>query len=688
MPQRQVSERILVLAPTGRDGAVACNVLRDAGLDAHLCASLPALAEELSGGVGLAMVADEALQEADLRPLSDWVRGQPAWSDLPLVVLTRQGGGAERNPNAARITRTLGNVTFLERPFHPTTLVSVAHSALRGRRRQYEARERLTEVHEAEERLRIALEAGRLGAWQLDLPERRLEASTHCKAHFGRAADEAFTYPDLLASIHPEDRPRMQAAVEQAIATRGEYDISYRCLWPDGSVHWVEVKGRVTSDGSGRPVGMVGVSVDVTDRKVAELERERLVAALSSERAALERRVEERTADLAATNRTLEEEMEARERAQEQLRQSQKIETMGQLVGGVAHDFNNLLMAVMGNLELLGKRLPENPRTHRLLDGAMQGARRGASLTQRLLAFARRQDLQPKATDAVALVSGIMGLLERSVGPLVQMELQAPDALPPVRVDPNQLEMALLNLAVNARDAMPDGGALTITLGVDTAVAGSARGPGPYVRLSVSDTGEGMDPETLRQAIEPFFSTKGVGKGTGLGLSMVHGLAEQSGGAFRLTSEPGRGTTAELWLPVADAAEPVVATPTRRAATGQAATILLVDDDALIAMSTAAMLEDLGHTVIEANSGQNALGALESGLSPDLMITDHAMPGMTGTELVARVRELMPQLPVLLATGYAELPDENAPDLPRLNKPYTQDQLATEIGRLLVQRAA
>jgi signal transduction histidine kinase len=404
----------------------------------------------------------------------------------------------------------------------------------------------------------------------------------------------------------------------------------------------------------------------------------------------LERLVSERTAELKGANSKLREEIAGRERAQAALLHAQKIEALGQLVGGVAHDFNNLLMAVIGNLDLLAKRIGDDPRKTRLLEGAMEGARRGATLTQRLLAFARRQELQSRPTDVVALVEDMRGLISRSVGPMIEVRIIASGGLPAVNIDPNQLEMALLNLAVNARDAMPAGGTVTITLDhqcVDAA-GNPALTPGSYVRLSLQDTGEGMDSATLARAVEPFFSTKGIGKGTGLGLSMVHGLADQSGGTFRLESQLGVGTKAELWLPVADRAAETFAQSRTSQVVTSSATILLVDDDALIAASTVALLEDLGHRVVEAHSGKEALAILEDGLNPDLVITDHAMPGMTGVDLALTLRARDPDLRILLATGYAELHGELPIELPRLAKPYTQEQLSSEIAHLLSDRVA
>jgi signal transduction histidine kinase len=438
-----------------------------------------------------------------------------------------------------------------------------------------------------------------------------------------------------------------------------------------------------------RPLRAITLQATVVSAERARRRQYETRAYLEAQRGAaveLERLVGERTADLERANSKLRQEIAGRERAQAALLQAQKIEALGQLVGGVAHDFNNLLMAVIGNLDLLSKKLGGDARLHRLLNGAMEGAHRGATLTQRLLAFARKQELKAQATDVRSLVEDMMGLIDRSVGPLVRVEFEAEDTVPAVDVDPNQLEMALLNLAVNARDAMVSGGVLTIGLTVQNVDDDDQLGilPGRYVVLSVRDTGEGMDSETLAKAVEPFFSTKGVGKGTGLGLSMVFGLAQQSGGALRLKSAPSSGTTARLWLPIAmEASVPSGRAPLVLTQASARAKILFVDDDLLIAGSTVALLEDLGHEVVEVHSAREALQLLEGGLPTDLLITDHAMPGMTGIELAREVRRQRPQLPVLLATGFAELEGGKVVDVPRLAKPYTQAQLATEIARLL-----
>ena len=590
------SERAVILAPTGRDAAVAAALIKEAGYYANICGDLAALMHEIEGGAGLAVIADEAIKTADLRGLMRWLNDQPSWSDFPIVLLTHQGGGPERNPDAARLGQVLGNVTFIERPFHPTTLVSIVGSAVRGRRRQYQTRAILEDLTESEGLLQTALNAGHLGALELHLPEFELEASDTCKAFFGRKPGDPFSYQDLLAAVHPDDRARRLEVLERAIKTGKDYSIEYRNIWPDGSQHWVDVRARAVRRPDGSIKSLVGVSSDITARKVAEIERENLLAQLAAERTALaeltatlEQRVEQRTADLMK-------EVAAREKAQEQLRQAQKMETIGQLTGGVAHDFNNLLMAVMGNLDLLRKRIPDDPRLHRLIDGALQGAERGASLTQRLLAFARQQDLRAVPVDLRALIQGMIDLLERSLGPRVALRLDLPEGLPPARVDANQLELAILNLAINARDAMPDGGSIDIRVAEYQASDDPALKPGRYLKLSVIDTGKGMTPEILKRAVEPFFSSKPLGKGTGLGLSMVHGLAVQLGGALQLIEHGRKGHHRDAGAAGRDrGAGSRKSRAQRRNKVNRSAVILFVDDDPLIAMSTTEMLEDLGH---------------------------------------------------------------------------------------------
>lgn len=446
------------------------------------------------------------------------------------------------------------------------------------------------------------------------------------------------------------EEDRAAGAPQRALATalhEGRFENEAWRVRKDGTRFWASIVIDPVREPDGTLRGFAKVTRDITERREAQLELER---------------------------------------AREALFQSQKMEAIGQLTGGVAHDFNNLLTAVIGSLELVRKRLPPGDRNLLLIDNAMQAARRGATLTQRMLAFARRQELDPELASVAALVAGMTTLFDHTLGPSIALDVDCPASLPPVRVDVNQLEMALLNLVVNARDAMPRGGTIAITAReVEANPSSSFPLPaGRYVRLSVRDEGHGMDAATLARATEPFFTTKGVGKGTGLGLSMVHGLAEQLGGGLELESVSGAGTTASLWIPVAAGAD--VPSPHGEPAPAREAVslhILAVDDDALILVNTAAMLEDLGHEVTIAYSGREALAALARMRRVDLVITDQAMPGMTGTELVAAIRRERPGLPVLLATGYAELPDGESADIPRLNKPFLQAHLDQAIASVM-----
>ncbi len=435
------------------------------------------------------------------------------------------------------------------------------------------------------------------------------------------------------------------------------------------------------------PVPLVPELMRAKVKVFAELYRK--TRALERLNADLEDRVAERTADLERANTELEHRVEERTREREaalaQVHEMQKMESLGQLTGGVAHDFNNLLMAVLGNLRLLKKRLPDNPLLTRLIEGAIAGAERGATLTKRMLAFARRQELKPMTVRVDALVEGMEEMLRRSLGPTIDIEFSVSATLPPIRVDPHQFELALLNLAVNARDAMPRGGRLTIAAsGEPSWNPASEPKDGDYVCIAVADSGTGMDEATLARATEPFFTTKGIGKGTGLGLSMVHGLAAQSGGAMRIASQVGTGTTVRLWLPV-DLAKPALQDEASEtvAPAVQGCRILVVDDDPLILSSTAALLDDLGHVVIEAASAADAMEVLRSNARIDLVITDHAMPHMTGMDLARAVRKCWPRVPVILASGYVDLPEPDDLSLPRLPKPYQQSDLAACIAAAL-----
>jgi signal transduction histidine kinase len=438
------------------------------------------------------------------------------------------------------------------------------------------------------------------------------------------------------------------------------------------------------------PVPVVPELLRAKVRVFAELYRKtRQLEQLNAE---LERRVAERTAELEHTTaqlqhlnedleRRIEERTKERELALAQLFEAQKLETIGQLTGGVAHDFNNLLMAALGSLELLEKRVTNDKKAMRLVENAVEAAQRGASLTQRLLAFARKQELRPQTVQVPELLDGMRELLARAIGPAVTLQPHYESGVPPVCIDPNQLELAILNLALNARDAMPEGGTLRLEVCAEGDRHDASLAPGRYVRVRVADTGAGMDETTLAKAAEPFFTTKGVGKGTGLGLSMVQGLAVQSGGAMRIASQPGHGATVDLWLPQAED-DPAHQCPPHQSMGAPSVgplTVLLVDDDALVRMSCAALVEDLGHTVYQAQSGPDALNTLRGGIPVDLVITDEGMPEMSGTELAAAIAAEFPGIKVILATGYIDSLEDPSP-YPRLVKPYRQHEIARAIA--------
>ena len=553
----ELSERTLILAPAGRDASIAAAILGEANKPTLICETLTELLDGMRTGAGTAVLVEEALRDSDLSALSQWIETQPSWSDFPFLVLTHRGGSVERNPMARRLSVTLGNVGFLERPFHPTTLVSAVRTALRGRRRQYEARERIEEIRRAE--------------------------------------------------------------------------------------------------------GL------------------------------LERRVAERTAELEAANRQLAAQIAEREKAESALRQAQRLEAVGQLTSGVAHDFNNLLTVVMGNVEQL-RRGETDPKVLRRLDMMSEASVRGARLTAQMLAFSRRQKLEPRAVDLNETVRSMGDMLQSAIGGSVQIEPPqlAPD-LWSAMIDPTQIELVILNLAINARDAMAVGGRLTIR--TENVTVGDPQRPeepaaGDYVVVSVADTGSGMTDQVLGRAFEPFFTTKEVGKGSGLGLSQVFGLAKQSGGGVRIDTEIGKGTVIRVFLPRAEAAPVADPLPSGELQTARASglIVLVVDDDEAVREVTANFLDDLGYEVIEAGSGGAALEQLERHPKIDAVILDFAMPGMNGADLARELRLRRPGAPILFATGYADA--EALTDIGDhliVHKPFTQVELARNLSRTLAR---
>ncbi|GGK40884.1 PAS domain S-box protein [Salinarimonas ramus] len=647
------------------------------------------------------------------------------------------------------------------------------------------------ELRVSEARLTRAFEAGALGAWELDLTTLAAWRSPQHDRIFGyEDMLPEWTYGQFLDHIVPEDRARVDAAFQEAIADLSRWEFECRIRRADGEERWIAGQGRVDAGPDGTARRIEGMVRDVTGRRLAEERLRELNDTLArrvAERTAERDRIwrlstdmmlvarfdgtiaavnpawttllgwseaelvgadfpslvhpDERAGTLAemgrlgegATTFRFENRYRARDgsyrwlswtavpeaglihavgrdvtaereqalalaKAEDALRQSQKLEAMGQLTGGVAHDFNNLLTPIIGPLDMLVRRGIGSERERRLLDAALQSAERAKVLVQRLLAFARRQPLRPSSVDIATLVGGMADLIGSTLGPSIEVRVDLAPDLPKAHADANQIEMALLNLGVNARDAMPSGGTLTIAAAparveaqtIDIAAqAVPALAPGAYVRLTVADTGIGMDEATRARAIEPFFSTKGIGKGTGLGLSMVHGLAAQLGGALSIESALGQGTRIHLWLPVgaADAAgaeRPAGASAPAQAERGAA---LVVDDEELVRMSVADMLVDLGFSVSEATSGEEALRRLDEGGPFAILVTDHLMPGMSGVDLARAAQRTRPSLPILIVSGYADV-ETIAPDLPRLAKPFRPAELASQIARLLPEDGA
>ena len=669
----QLSERAIILAPHGRDSQIALMILQEAGFPAIITHDLGGMCRELISGAGLAIIADEALRGVDISPLLSLLANQPAWSDQPIVLLTHHGG-PDQNPSA-RLGKLLGNVTFLERPFHPATLVSLVTTAVRGRRRQYEARSRMEDLRESEQRLQHALKAGRLGSWQLEAEFFELDCSAISKTHFGRDEHAPFTYQDWLGSVYPEDQPRMQSALQRSLDSGDDFIIEFRNLWPDGSLHWVDVRARAIRARNGRVSLLAGVTSDITERKLAEQQLRRL-------NETLEQQVEERTSQLRHN--------------EEVLRQSQKMEAVGQLTGGIAHDFNNMLTGIIGSLELLRRRLARG-RTEDLdglIDLGVTSANRAAALTHRLLAFSRRQSLDSKPVEMNELVNSMGELLHRSVNESIRLDMCLDPQLWTAEADPNQLESALLNLVLNARDAMPDGGMLmieTFNRKLDRTFTNAYENllPGDYVVLSVTDTGCGMPENVISRAFDPFFTTKPIGQGTGLGLSMIYGFTKQSHGHVSIESQVGNGTTVQLFLPrfrgetqAEETTEHATATEAR-----EGETILIVEDDPAVRALVSQVLSELGYAYLEAGDAVGAIPILESSQRIDLMISDVGLPGMNGRQLADIGRQMRADLKVLFITGYAENAGARAgfldTGMQMITKPFAFDQLTAKVREMI-----
>lgn len=537
------------------------------------------------------------------------------------------------------------------------------------------------------QRVQLALAAGAIiGTWLWDLPSDRFTVDEAFARAFGldpALGRDGLSLAQIVATVHPDDRAGLATAIEEAIKRGGPYAHQYRVRRADGKYYWLEANGRVEHGPDGTPLSFPGVLIDVDDRRALVAERDRAIAELRALNETLEQRVAEARAELL--------------RSAEQLRQSQKMEAVGQLTGGLAHDFNNLLAGISGSLELMSSRIRQGRvgEIEKYVVAAQGAVKRAASLTHRLLAFARRQTLTPTAANVNRLVSGMIDLIQRSVGPGIDVQHVGAAGLWSVLVDVPQLESALLNLCINARDAMPNGGKITIETGnrwIDRSQSRLYDIPtGQYVSLCVSDTGTGMTPDVIAKAFDPFFTTKPIGQGTGLGLSMIYGFAQQSGGQVRIYSEIGQGTMVCIYLPRhrGEAAEDERfpdSTEIPFAHTGE--TVMVVDDEPTVRMLVADVLEDLGYTALEASDSVGGLKLLQSDARIDLLVTDVGLPGgMNGRQLADAARQIRPGLNVLFITGFAENALLNngqlEPGMAVLTKPFAVDTLAARIRELI-----
>jgi PAS domain S-box-containing protein len=677
------SERALILTPLGRDSSIAAALLKEGHHPAHVCSDFDALVREIAVGAGLAVVAEEVLATVDLSPLVQWIAGQPSWSDFPILVLTRRAGGEERNPVAARMFELLGNVAFVERPFHPTTLLSAVRTAARGRRRQYEARARIDELHAREEQLRVAQQAGGIGSFELIPKTGEVIVSDTFRKLWGMAPDAEMSVSEFIKHVHPDDRPLVRTSGTKLPDGSLDY-LEYRISRVDtGEERWMARRGEAVIDEVSGKQRFIGVVYDITDRRRIEERLRESEAELQRLAESLETQVEQRTQEL--------------ENAQDALRQAQKMEAVGQLTGGIAHDFNNLLTGILGGMDIVRRRIAAGRMDDidRFLDAASTSANRAAALIHRLLAFSRRQSLDQQPIDVNQLASSMKELFSRTLGEDVTLDLQLAPDLRIADADPNQLESALLNLAINARDAMPGGGRLTVSTRNTRFSPAEVRGidglePGEYVRIDVSDTGSGMPPDVMSRAFDPFFTTKPIGQGTGLGLSMIYGFAKQSRGHVGIESVEGRGTTVSLFLPrsaaiISDSDEAAAIAPMPRAAPGE--TILVVEDDDGVRQLVGEVLSDLGYGFNQASHADAAIELLRADGRIDLLITDVGLPGMDGRELAEIARVARPGLKILFITGYASKAALRGefllPGMDMITKPFKLDVLAAKVRQII-----
>jgi signal transduction histidine kinase/ActR/RegA family two-component response regulator len=627
----------------------------------------------------------------ELKPQFEGVRdrGDPVYfEDAPFVMARLEGGGTETayfNYSLSPLREEDGSVSAVLN-ITPETTARVRIERALAEEQAALARSQARERANAE-RVQLALAAGAIiGTWHWDLPTDRFTVDDAFARAFGldpALGRDGIPLAQIIATVHPDDQAALIEAINAAIARGGAYAHQYRTRRADGHYYWLEANGRVDKAADGTSTMFPGVLIDVEKRRADEAERVRVTEELRRLNETLEQRIAEGTAELM--------------RAEDALRQSQKMEAVGQLTGGLAHDFNNLLAGISGSLELMQTRLQQGRfnDVERYMTVAQGAAKRAAALTHRLLAFSRRQTLDPKPTDVNRLVSGMQDMIQRTVGPGIPVEAVGTSGVWPVLVDPSQLENALLNLCINSRDAMPEGGRITIETAnkwLDERAALEHDIPaGQYLSLCVTDTGTGIRPEVIARVFEPFYTTKPIGEGTGLGLSMIYGFAKQSGGQVRIYSEAGKGTTVCIYLPrhYGEVENELPSAESRvipRSAQGE--TVLVVDDESTVRMLITDILEDLGFNAIEANDSAAGLKVLQSDVRIDLLVTDVGLPGgMNGRQMADAGRVGRPDLKVLFITGYAENAavgnGQLAPGMAVLTKPFPIETMAARIRSMI-----
>ena len=670
-----------VFAPFGRDAGSIAEVLGSAGLLTRIETSLEGLAGALGEEVGAVIVTEEALArgvQGLLGPLAE----QPSWSDIPIILL--RSARSSKRAELPRLHESM-NVVELDRPLGSSSLLSAVRGALRAREKQFVVRDQLRALAESRAALEHSESELRLIADAMPVLIAFIDRSLHYrfanKAYetwFGVPVSEVIgkRVPEVFgAEVWATRRP----LIERALA--GE-EILYEINWPfrDGTRRDSEIRYSPRFDGSGTPDGFHVFVTDITASRLA-LENSQQHAL------DLEAMVAERT-------RELETQMAAREASEAALRQAQKMEAIGQLTGGIAHDFNNMLTGILSALDIARMRL-EMGRVddlERFLDAATASSQRAAALTQRLLAFSRKQSLDSKAVELNSLVGSVQHLLRSTLGESVRIRAElAAEPLHAI-LDPNQFESALLNLAINARDAMPEGGELQLRTGAVTLHQGEyvTIPAGRYAVVAVADTGTGMAPEVIERVFEPFFTTKPIGKGTGLGMSMIYGFMQQSGGHIDVDSGPGRGTTVSLFIPLSEPPaqeQPAATLPVVSLGAGQS--ILVVEDDDQVRMLVTVVLEDLGYHAEVVGDAGAALPFLASQRRFDLLITDVGLPGLNGRQLAEIARQSRPDLPVLFMTGYAEKAQERSAFLDTgmamIAKPFPLDEFSAAVRSAMGQ---